>query len=177
MALQQWCIVCGIEHRQSPAIGISEDGDPACILHGGDYELFLQGSSAEPAKVLRKEEVVAPAALAPWGEPMKTCSREGCSNKLRIDNTSGRCTTHGYVPKTKEEKYQTQREKAGKIVRQDAITAPPAKVLGIEDRDKGVTAPAFVSLKVSEAFLDILWDRLSIEQKARCLEGARLDIA
>ena len=101
---------------------------------------------------------------------VRYCTIEGCGKKLRSDNHTDLCKTHRYVKKNAERKKRQQTS------RQDAIKTPPAEPLGVEDRGNGGQTPPLVDLKVSEEFLDVLWSKLSIEQKARCLQGARIDL-
>jgi len=41
-----WCLQCGIEHKNSLAVGTDEDGEPACALaHVEAVEAMLAKSS------------------------------------------------------------------------------------------------------------------------------------
>jgi hypothetical protein len=158
MGLQRWCLLCALEKWETLAMGASEDGDPACGKHGGDFEPFPKAAPLEHVNplataVLRKgHEVVV--------SQQKMCTVEGCGKAIRSDNTAGVCKKHRHV---KNNALRAAKPKEPKTLRQVAITAAPAEVARIDVQAKA----QFLPLMVSEAFLDELWTRMTPEQKIR----------
>jgi len=89
----KWCMQCGALNRPEKAIGVDEDGEPACVLHRIRESIVTELTNA----------IVEPAAPSPLQATeqekadMRTCSGfdgETCTEVLKEKNTSGMCTRH-----------------------------------------------------------------------------------
>jgi len=55
-----WCLQCGIEHRNVPALGTDEDGEPACQGHMKAAVRPQQNSQPETSEPMKKAKKKCP---------------------------------------------------------------------------------------------------------------------
>ena len=65
---QQWCMQCGELNRLEPAIGLDEDGEPACSMHAVKRNDVEVSTSKAKLDAIRRP---APGAQRPIAQPVK----------------------------------------------------------------------------------------------------------
>lgn len=133
MGVNRWCMQCATNpagRREVPAVGVDEDGEPACFHHLG------KSSSLARAQAEMRERNQAPKP-AP---SLRVCEVEGCEVPLAAHNRSGRCKAHWYARKATRDAL-----KAIEAAHPAVITklARPAEVVIVNPfREPPATEPA-----------------------------------
>lgn len=64
--MAEWCVQCGVDHKPMMAIGLDEDGEPACLVHQA------RGHQAED----REETMASPTKDVRPRSKCEVCGRE-----------------------------------------------------------------------------------------------------
>ena len=121
-----WCLQCGSKGSPERAIGVDDEGEPACAMHRSRPE-FNQDFVDKQMKQF-KIDSVEPAKLSPpqatkETADMKVCAGfegEVCTRELPDKNSSGMCTRH-YA-------RMTYRKTHPKVKRDVLLKSPKASV-------------------------------------------------
>lgn len=157
MAVNRWCMQCALDpeyRRERPAVGVDEDGEPACFEHqtktGESKASAVDGTTSEagrghhisasaPAQSVGECSVTEPAKVeaAPQKKlaskqrkalmpEKKVCAAPGCNAELRSNNRKGRCRAHSYIPTSERGRAPRGRRTSQAIVRVEpaSVVAP-----------------------------------------------------
>jgi hypothetical protein len=164
---QVFCFQCGNERRPVMAVGVDEDGEPACVGHQVKGKMTVE--SIEPAP---STQVVYEPAAAP--SPVQTSAVEAKAMRNEPNFKPKQCIDCDvdFIPtgarSQRCEGCAINRETATNK-KKKAIKLPPTKVVGISVLNAAPaseTAPIHLS---AEKF-DKLWNLLSLADKAAAIE-------